>query len=79
MLDLLRRRGKHHPEDFARLQLAEPFDLVAAKATWLAALDAAERASLHAVSAVVATSSWTAERVGSHHSLPAAAGYGARP
>ena len=39
---LLRRRGKYHPEDFARLQLAEPFDLVGAKATWLAALDAAQ-------------------------------------
>ena len=42
LLELLRRRGKYHPEDFARLQLAEPFDLVGAKATWLAALDAAQ-------------------------------------
>lgn len=42
LLELLRRRGRYHPEDFARLNLAEPFDLVEAKATWLAALDEAE-------------------------------------
>lgn len=38
LLELLRRRGKYRPEDFTRLQLAEPFDLVGAKETWLAAL-----------------------------------------
>src|SRR5206468_5586552 len=32
----------YHREDFARLRLAQPFDLVEAKATWLAALTAAE-------------------------------------
>jgi hypothetical protein len=43
LLELLRRRGKYHPEDFARLSLAQPFDLVRAKGIWLAALAAAER------------------------------------
>jgi hypothetical protein len=42
LLELLKRRGKYHPEDFARLQLVEPFDLVRAKGEWLAALAAAE-------------------------------------
>ena len=42
LLELLKRRGKYHLEDFARLQLAEPWDLVQAKETWLAALAAAD-------------------------------------
>ncbi|MHB8838894.1 MAG: nucleotidyl transferase AbiEii/AbiGii toxin family protein [Gemmatimonadaceae bacterium] len=42
LLELLKRRGRYHPEDFTRLELAEPFDLVAAKHAWLAALDQAE-------------------------------------
>ena len=42
LLELLKRRGRYHPEDFARLNLTEPFDLVAAKQTWLAALAEAE-------------------------------------
>jgi hypothetical protein len=42
LLELLKRRGRYHPEDFARLHLAEPFDLVASKQTWLAALAKAE-------------------------------------
>lgn len=42
LLELLKRRGRHRPEDFARLELAAPFDLVAAKAAWLAALERAE-------------------------------------
>jgi hypothetical protein len=42
LLELLKRRGRYRPEDFARLNLAEPFDLVAAKQTWLAALAEAE-------------------------------------
>lgn len=42
LLELLKRRGKYHPEDFSRLQLVEPFDLVRAKETWLAALADAE-------------------------------------
>lgn len=41
LLELLKRRGRYRPEDFARLDLAEPFDLIAAKTEWLAALDAA--------------------------------------
>ena len=28
-LEILRRRGKYHPEDFARLHLVEPVDLPA--------------------------------------------------
>jgi len=43
LLDLLRRRGRYRPEDFARLDLAEPVNLPALKARWLAALDDAER------------------------------------
>ena len=42
LLDLLRRRGRHRPEDFERLHLAEPVDLVELKTIWLAALDDAE-------------------------------------
>jgi len=43
LLELLRRRGKYRPEDFARLALTGPVDLPALKRGWLAALDAAER------------------------------------
>ncbi|MFQ5679187.1 MAG: nucleotidyl transferase AbiEii/AbiGii toxin family protein [Gemmatimonadota bacterium] len=42
LLELLKRRGRYRPEDFARLRLAEPFDLRAAKRTWLAALSEAD-------------------------------------
>jgi hypothetical protein len=42
LLELLKRRGRYHPEDFARLHLAEPFDLVEAKQTWLGALSDAD-------------------------------------
>jgi hypothetical protein len=42
LLELLKRRGRYRPEEFARLDLVEPFDLVAAKSTWLAALGDAE-------------------------------------
>lgn len=42
LLELLKRRGRYHPEDFARLNLSEPFDLIAAKETWLTALADAE-------------------------------------
>ena len=41
-MELLKRRGRYRPEDFARLDLAEPFDLVAAKQTWLTALEEAD-------------------------------------
>lgn len=43
LLDLLRRRGKYRPEDFARLDLVEPVNLSDLKSRWLAALDDAER------------------------------------
>lgn len=42
LLELLKRRGRHRPEDLARLHLAAPLDLQAMKATWLAALDEAD-------------------------------------
>lgn len=42
LLELLKRRGRYRPEDFTRLNLVAPFDLTEAKATWLAALEAAE-------------------------------------
>jgi hypothetical protein len=38
LLELLKRRGRYRQEDFARLHLAEPFDLTRAKQRWLAAL-----------------------------------------
>ena len=38
LLEMLRRRGKYHPEDFERLHLVEPVDLPALKTQWLAAL-----------------------------------------
>jgi hypothetical protein len=43
LLDLLRRKGRYRPEDFARLHLHGAPDLVATKRTWL---DALEEASL---------------------------------
>jgi len=42
LLELLKRRGRYHQEDFARLNLTEPFDLTGAKEAWLAALGEAE-------------------------------------
>ncbi len=42
LLELLKRRGRYRPEDFARLNLVEPFDLVEAKQVWLAAVGEAE-------------------------------------
>lgn len=42
LLEILRRRGKYHPEDFARLRLRAPIGLPALKATWLGALADAE-------------------------------------
>jgi hypothetical protein len=43
LLELLKRRGRYRAEDFERLQLTEPFDVVRAKHEWLQALDEAER------------------------------------
>lgn len=43
LLELLRRRGRHQAQDLSRLDLVEPFDLVAGKQHWLIALDDAER------------------------------------
>ena len=42
LLEIVRRRGKYHPEDFVRLNLVEPVDLPALKTQWLAALSDAE-------------------------------------
>ncbi len=42
LLELLRRKGRYRPEDFARLHLVEAPDLPAMKSRWLAALDQAE-------------------------------------
>jgi len=42
LLELLKRRGRYRPEDFSRLHLTEPFDLVRGKETWLGALADAE-------------------------------------
>lgn len=43
LLELLKRRGRHRPEELARLDLARPVDLVESKQAWLAALEGAER------------------------------------
>lgn len=42
LLELLKRRGRYRQEDFARLDLAAPFDLIDAKGVWLDALAVAE-------------------------------------
>lgn len=42
LLELLKRRGRYRADDFARLHLAVPFDLVATKQAWLTALAEAE-------------------------------------
>jgi hypothetical protein len=42
LIELLRRRGHSRPEDFARLHLAQPFDLPSAKTRWSGALRDAE-------------------------------------
>jgi hypothetical protein len=42
LLELLKRRGRHRPEDFGRLMLAQPWDPIAAKRRWLEALEEAE-------------------------------------
>jgi hypothetical protein len=43
LLELLKRRGRYRPEEFARLHLATPFDVIAAKPEWLGALEDADR------------------------------------
>jgi len=42
LLELLKRRGRNRPEEFARLDLTVPFDLMAAKTAWLAAVESAD-------------------------------------
>lgn len=42
LLELLKRRGRYHSEDFARLALRDPVDLHKMKTEWLAALQEAE-------------------------------------
>jgi len=40
--DLLKRRGHHRPDAFNRLDLVEPWDVVAAKREWLDTLESVE-------------------------------------
>lgn len=42
LLELLKRKGRYRPEDFKRLDLKEPVDLVKLKEKWLGFLDQAE-------------------------------------
>lgn len=42
LLELLKRRGKFHPDDFRRLKLTQTVDLTNLKSEWLEALDQAE-------------------------------------
>jgi hypothetical protein len=53
LLEIIRRRGKYRPEDFARLHLAQPVDLVLNKTKWLAALDQCEAFIRHRPNAEV--------------------------
>jgi hypothetical protein len=53
LLELLRRRGRYRPEDFTRLQLTAPLDLVSARDTWRAALDDAHAFILRRPSAEI--------------------------
>lgn len=43
LLEMLRRRGRYQPEDFARLHVAKPVHLQEMKSAWLFMLDEAER------------------------------------
>jgi hypothetical protein len=43
LLELLKRRGRPRAEEMARLDLVTPLDLTVAKATWLQALEDADR------------------------------------
>jgi len=42
LFELLKRRGRIRPEELARLDLAEPVDLIALKEEWIEALDSVE-------------------------------------
>lgn len=42
LLEMLKRRGRYRNEEFGRLHLAIPFDVIAAKTEWIAALEAAD-------------------------------------
>jgi hypothetical protein len=42
LLDILRRRGRYHADDFARLRLEHPLDLPAMKGRWIGALAEAD-------------------------------------
>ncbi len=69
LLELLKRRGRYHPEDFDRLRLVAPFDLKAARVTWQAALTDAE----------AFVSSRPAEEVGCLYYSPANGRFGQPP
>ena len=43
LMELIKRRGHYHREDFERLHLTEPVDPTVLKQTWLEALEQAER------------------------------------
>jgi len=42
LLELLQRQGRYRPEDFSRLDLVAPFDLVAARSSWRGASEEAD-------------------------------------
>ncbi len=62
LLELLKRRGRYRPEDFARLELVSPFDLVAAKTRWLNALSDAEEFIRGRPLTEIGCLYWSAER-----------------
>jgi hypothetical protein len=48
--DLLKRRGHNRPDAFNRLDLVEPWDVVAAEREWLDTLEASETFLLNRLS-----------------------------
>lgn len=62
LLELLKRRSRYRPEDFARLALVTPFDLVAAKALWLSALSDAEAFVRHRPPTEIGCLYWSTAR-----------------
>lgn len=62
LLELLKRRGRYRPEDFARLHLAQPIVLPEAKAAWLGALVEAEVFALARPPDELGCLYWSADR-----------------
>ncbi len=62
LLELLKRRGRYRPEDFERLEMIAPFNLIEAKSTWLAALADADAFIRSRPPTEIGCLYWSAER-----------------